>query len=1024
MNMRKMMSIMAATTMLSCATPVLAQTTPAFRVPIGQESAASTVNAAWIWAERVSSCDNTCGPGKRMTTYECQNAADFDFSGGGYGLPEPEANCSANAGPKPASDEQSCSNYSGCSYDWVKPGVVKTPVPLGSNPVGRIGCGNVNNVFSPYCQRGTGGTAVQMAKADYRFCSSDTPDYNDVAAGQADALGYDRTLVEENACNTTDHFWTAEPVKWNDSDPWSSECSNTATQTRVVTCTRRFDGSKPANPDAACGTADKPAASRTGARYGSCSYKAVRPGAWGDWASTCSASTTRTRTNSCQRINAKGEIVTDDVATSECTSRGIQLTETETGSNYAGCTSSWKAGEWSGFSSSCSPTATRARPVTCNRDLDGAAQPDASCTASTRPISSESQGQYGGCTYNYALGDWSNWSSNCSNTSTRTRSVVCQRSDGASLRDSIPDNECTSRGIGKPASSETQGMYGSCSYTPRVTGRTTCTMQKQQTVTWGCTRDLDGVGVATSYCGKPASEVVACTPAYTWDWTAGAWSGYSSGCSATANRTRTVTCQRNDGAADADQNCNAATRPASSETVAQYGSCGYNAGGAVTQGAWSSTCSANATRTSTSQCVRSDGAVVANAECTNRGIALTTTQTTPVYSGCGYSVESSNPWSACTPSGTQTRSVTCRRSDGTVVDNSFCGNNGTQTQACTYTPSVGNVCGGGQILGVLGGAWTGAAGNPWRMGNDAWASDIGACNQHGGNCVQDNYSVGASQEQGGDRENRHDYVCYKDAVGVRNGTCMSSASGGCSATALYQPVAAAGSSSYCSGGTYLTQWQDSGDFGADNGGSGGQGHAASCKAAGGNCLERRYDHTVEMGGQEYSTTTSSCYKGATVTPVAAGTGTINLNGGSNGSGPLSSGPYGWCNYSYGGGQGQEHQGNCLRGADAINAEPQWVGVASAKCQGGEYLGEYNSFESAGQTPYGPNNTNGYMTFQKCADIGGTCFDNYYNEWSEYGVYNYREIRYSCYRGGSYVEDPNFYSSSLYGYTTNDVTVKK
>jgi hypothetical protein len=880
---------------------------------------------------------------------------------------------------------------------------------LGSNPVGRLGCGNINNVFSPYCQRGTGGTAVQMAKADYRFCSSDMPDYGEVAAGEADSLGYDRNAIETGSCNTTDHFWTAEPAAWDDSAPWSSDCSNTATQTRMLKCTRRFDGSTPANPDSACGTADKPAASRTSARYGSCSYKAVRPGAWGEWASTCSASTTRTRTNACQRINSSGEVITDSVSTAECTNRGIPVVETETGSNYAGCTSSWKEGAWSGFSSSCSPTATRTRSITCSRDLDGAAQPDASCSAATRPASSESQAQYAGCSYSYATGEWSGWSSNCSNTASRTRSVVCQRTDGASLRDSIPDSECTARGIGKPTSSETQGMYGSCSYTPSVTSRSVCTMQSQQTITWGCSRNLDGTQVAPSFCGKPASEVVACTPAYTWAWSAGAWSGYNSGCSATATRTRPVTCQRSDGAPDADRNCNAAARPASSETAAQYGSCGYSAGGSVTQGGWSSTCSANATRTSTSQCVRSDGAVVANAECTNRGVALTTTQTQPVYSGCGYSIEATTPFTACAPNGTQTRNVQCRRTDGTLVDNSLCGNNGIQTQSCTYTPTAGNTCDGGVVIGTFS-DWYGNG----TSNGDVWAREIGSCNTRGGNCVQADNSLTNNQEQGNDQGNNSIYKCFKNSVGLKYGYCNTNTNGGCAPNATFQNPPGAGGTSYCSGGTVINSIPEIGDSWTDNGQ-----YAANCKAAGGNCLERRYDHTIETSGQQYDTTYHTCYRGATQVPVPAGTGSIQVKGQY-----LSNGSYGWC--SYGGGGGQESANQCLRGTEKLapmeTCEYTRDNLYQYNCSGTVIASGGSSWRR--DMNYQQSEEHGDLArARNCYAIGGNCVTTRETGFSEYGNPEGGSYDVYCMKDGDIVQDTTFVSDSFNQLSTNACVIK-
>src|SRR3546814_3659734 len=73
-----------------------------------------------------------------------------------------------------------------------------------------------------------------------------------------------------------------------------------------------------------------------------------------------------------------------------------------------------------------------------------------------------------------------------------------------------------------------------------------------------------------------------------------------------------------------------------SEVSGQYGGCSYSATNWTGWSAWSSTCSASATRTQTAQCRRSDGAIVAASECTSRGVALSQTETGPVYSGCGY----------------------------------------------------------------------------------------------------------------------------------------------------------------------------------------------------------------------------------------------------------------------------------------------------------------------------------------------------------------------------------------------------
>src|SRR3546814_9055334 len=65
------------------------------------------------------------------------------------------------------------------------------------------------------------------------------------------------------------------------------------------------------------------------------------------------------------------------------------------------------------------------------------------------------------CSYSAEFGAWSGWSSDCSATSNRTRSVQCRRSNG----DVVATSECPSRGIAITPTSETQARYGSCTYT-------------------------------------------------------------------------------------------------------------------------------------------------------------------------------------------------------------------------------------------------------------------------------------------------------------------------------------------------------------------------------------------------------------------------------------------------------------------------------------------------------------------------------------------------------------------------------
>jgi len=57
-------------------------------------------------------------------------------------------------------------------------------------------------------------------------------------------------------------------------------------------------------------------------------------------------------------------------------------------------TGSWREGSWGSWSSTCSPTATRTKPVECV--ASGDVVPDAQCSG-TKPTSSETEGLYTGC---------------------------------------------------------------------------------------------------------------------------------------------------------------------------------------------------------------------------------------------------------------------------------------------------------------------------------------------------------------------------------------------------------------------------------------------------------------------------------------------------------------------------------------------------------------------------------------------------------------------------------------------------
>lgn len=543
-------------------------------------------------------------PGPSCTASEVQTRAvwcrrDLDDA------VQDDAQCTPATRP---SSSQSVTDYSGCSYSAVNWSAWS---------------------YGSTCSAGT--TRTQTAQCR-RSDGTIVPGADCVANGVA------VSVTESGVSNysTCSNSWaTGTPV-----DPGAS-CTANEVRTQAVWCKRDLDGS--VQPDASCNAAVRPAATiNAGADYSGCSYSAVNWSAWTN-ASTCSAGTTRTRTATCQRSDGTS------VAASECTSRSVAVSQTESGIvDYSGCTYDWAGLTFQDPGASCG-SETWTRTPYCSRSLDSAAVADSFCASKgAKPASTDVRTDYSGC--GYAAVNWSAWTnaSTCSNNTTRTRTATCQRSDGTA----VAASECTSRGI---ALSETQS------------------------------------GIV---------DVSTCTNS----WSAGAPVDPGASCTANEFQTRSVVCKRDlDGTVLPDASCNAATRPSSTVNAgADYSGCGYSA---VNWSAWTnaSTCSNNTTRTRTATCQRSDGTAAAASECTSRGIALSETQGGIVdVSTCSNSWATGapvDPGASCTANETQTRSVWCKRDlDGAVLADASCDagsrpaaavNAGADYSGCTFTPVDG-----------------------------------------------------------------------------------------------------------------------------------------------------------------------------------------------------------------------------------------------------------------------------------------------------------------------------------------------
>ena len=404
----------------------------------------------------------------------------------------------------------------------------------------------------------------------------------------------------------------------------------------------------------------------------------------------------------------------------------------------SGGTGSWSYGSWSAPSSYCSTSATETRSAACvanagtgsqsrsvyclrsdgttvaNSYCSGTSQPAASesCTPSSgfncsgTPVTSQTVSSLTGCSYNWITSGWSAPNSSCSSSATETQTVQCQRSDGTI----VSNSDCNAST--EPASSQTVADYSGCSYswssgnwsacsggsgtwqysswTP-ATG-SACTSSLSQTRTASCVANSssgsqsrtetcvrsDGTTVSSSYCTstEPATSQ-ACTPTSgyscgtegatsqsvpdystcSYGWQMSAWSPPNSTCSSSALETRTGICLRSDGTTVSNSYCSGTTEPATSQTVSDYSTCIYT----WTPGSWGS-------------CSGGSGIWSYTAWSPAAGYACTASLAQTRTGTCNVTADS----------GSESRTVTCQRSDGTTVSGSYCtSTEPAASQACT-----------------------------------------------------------------------------------------------------------------------------------------------------------------------------------------------------------------------------------------------------------------------------------------------------------------------------------------------------
>lgn len=245
--------------------------------------------------------------------------------------------------------------------------------------------------------------------------------------------------VDHRSCT---YAWSTDG--WSD---WTSTCSDAAQRGRAIHCVRS-DGQR---VQSGCSEADRPSSSETSARYEGCSYSWHAYG-WGPYDSYCSDAAQRTRETACQR--------SDGAIVDKALCGGGAPATSETSSVLEGCRFYWKIDSWVEPSPTCGP-AIKTALASCHRSAqDGRSDttvPDEQCASAPKPSMTEGFNDTRACSYSWMQDRWSDWSSSCSDTATRTKTAYCVKSDGSTVHDSLCDAKT------KPAPiSETSGQYAGC----------------------------------------------------------------------------------------------------------------------------------------------------------------------------------------------------------------------------------------------------------------------------------------------------------------------------------------------------------------------------------------------------------------------------------------------------------------------------------------------------------------------------------------------------------------------------------
>jgi len=688
--------------------------------PATSEACTDVSSCTYAWAtDSFSACNTSCGTGQSSRTVSCRRSD---------GTSVDDSYCST-AGAKPVAT-QACSDISTCGYSWSvsQYGACAAGCTDSSSQTRLVACmrGDNTAVNDSFCAGLGAKPAISQSCPSYSSCVAPAATISGNAVTYTQATNFYTPSITGNAAVCSWDFGNgltgtgciAQSARWSTAGSYLVRLDMTGVNSlqsgsaqKAVTVFSAVSANFAAPTPLVAGVPAAFTSSSTGDVAG-CTWD------FGDGvtASTCAPS------HSFAVAVARAVKLTVAGLGGDTATKSLSLTP---------ITASWAAGSFAACTPACSATSSQTRNVACTGS-DASSLDDGYCVnAGVKPALSQACADYSTCSYSWSQGGFGSCTTTCG-TGTQAQTVTCQRGDGTTM----PDASCSGQ---KPDASQSCTVYSGCAAptasivctpNPSYTGASvTCTPTlggNYASCSWnfgdgytvtGCSpqahsfaskatftveMDVTGTnslqtvaatkgvqvfsavaanfavssplvaGIAATFTSTSTGDVASCA----WDFGDGTTASTCTASHSFADATqRTVKLTVTGKGGDTSIKSLSVTPLIASWVSGAYGSC-------------TAACSASSSQTRSVTCIGSDSSTLADAYCASAGAKPATNQTCADYTACTYS------W-VQTGYGTcqylwQPATVSCQRSDGTTVADSYC-NAGTKPatqKGCNGTASI------------------------------------------------------------------------------------------------------------------------------------------------------------------------------------------------------------------------------------------------------------------------------------------------------------------------------------------------